>query len=312
MAERLFESWRISRARLSQYLRAYDEIALSVRALTLPTAQHEEICELTVKYALWGIPLYRAAALAAVYVLEGQRRELKLHRPLGIESSEPHVEEDISARLAEYSLGRSLKKREVFDGVAEMITPLLHGFRYYRSYGQFRRPFANGMAFVQLCSHRWLFKGFTYGIHHRPVEEAFARLLDPERKLHKWSPITIFDESKYHNVDWPISGSHGLELAAEGMKTFVHDIVLPHLRSNEEPEAIRKTILYADGCTPWTWGRHATVFAVDALLGQRSWLEDDFDHYRRYYKAGSPAAEDLNRDYEIARKNWDAVVRLGP
>lgn len=304
-----FSSWRVNRSDLRQYLEAYGEIALSIRASRLSPAQDELIGELTVKYRLHGIPLYRAAALAAVYVLEGERRELKLRRPLGIESTEPDAREDISARLAEYWLGRPLKKREVFDGVAELITPLLHGFRYYRSYGQFRRPFANGMAFVQLDAVRGLFNGFFYGLHHRPVEEAFARLLDPDRKLHKWSPITIFDESKYHGVDWPISGSHGLELAAEGIKTFVHDIVLPNLRTNEEPEAIRRTILYADGCTPWTWGRHATVFAVDALLGQRSWLDDDFDHYRRYYKAGSPAAEDLNRDYETAEKNWDGAVR---
>src|SRR5436190_22035944 len=254
MTELRFECWRVSRSQLARYLWAYGEIALSVRAFALSDATHDRVCDLTVKYALYGIPLYRAAPLAVVVVLEGQRRNLKRDRPLGIDDAEQEIDaesENISARLAEYSLGRSLKKREVFDGVAEIVTPLLPDFRYYRSYGRYCRPFANGMASVHLCSVRGLFNGFAYGIHHRPVEEAFARVFDPDRKLGKSSPITIFDESKYHGVDWPISGSHGLELAAEGIRAFVGDVVLPHLRTHEEPEAIRRTILYERGHTPW-------------------------------------------------------------
>lgn len=313
MTELRFEQWRVSRSQLARSLWAYDEIALSVRALASSDATHDRICDLTVKYRLYGIPSYRAAPLAAVVVLEGRRRALKRQRPLGLDKTEPEIgaeRENKLARQAEYSLGRSLKKREVFDGVAEMITPLLPGFRYYRSYGRYLRSFANGTAFVDLCSFHSQFYGFQYGIHHRLVERTFARVFDPDRELGKCSPMTIFDHSHFHDVDWPISGSHGLELAAEGMRAFVGDVVFPYLRTHKEPEAIRKTILYEDGNTPWNSPPHATVFAVDALLGQRGWLDDDFGHYNRYYKAGR-LRDSLGGHYETAKKNWDAVTPSG-
>jgi hypothetical protein len=136
------------------------------------------------------------------------------------------------------------------------------------------------------------------------VEGAFARVFDPDRKLGKSSPTTIFDESKYHRVDWPISGSYGLELAAAGMRAFVSDVVLPYLRTHEEPEAIRSTILYDRGHTPWSWPPHVTVFTVDALLGQRGWLDDDFAHYDRFYEADHGFRDSLGGHYETAKKNW--------
>jgi hypothetical protein len=313
MTELRFECWRVSRSQLAQYLWAYDEIALSVRAFALSDATHDRVCDLTVKYRLYGIPLYRAAALAAVVVLEGRRRDLKRPRPHGMDGTKPENSagsEDIRARLAEYSLGRSLKKREVFDGVAEMITPLLPGFRYYRSYGQYRRPFANGIALVDLGFVRGVFDGFAYKIHHRLIERAFARIFDPDGKLGKYGPTTILGDSRYHGVDWPISGSHGLELAADGIRAFVGDVVLPYLRTHEEPEAIRRTILYEHGKTPWSWPPHVTVFTIDALLGQRGWLDEDFAHYDRYYEAG-PSRDSLGGHYETAKKNWAAAAPSG-
>jgi hypothetical protein len=82
----------------------------------------------------------------------------------------------------------------------------------------------------------------------------------------------------------------------------------PYLQSHEEPAAIRKTELLKPerGGGSGFWGPHTTVFAIDNLLGQRRWLDEDLEHYRQYYQGG-PYGKELPRHYKMAKKNWDAT-----
>src|SRR5690242_8167095 len=163
-----FASWRVSRSQMSRYLFAYGEMALGLRIFALSPARYDQVCDVCIQYRLHGIPLYRAASLAAVYVLEGKRRDLKRQHPLGIEveaDSDP-VDEAIGARMAEYALGRPLKQRQVFDGVSELLAPLLPEFRYYRSQSTFRRPFTDGTAYLGMNCVRGTFDSFYFGIRH--------------------------------------------------------------------------------------------------------------------------------------------------
>jgi len=305
----------ISKSQLVRYLLDHGEVTLSARAFALSKADHERICEAAFQYYLCGLPDAKAGCRAAIEIMEGTSRNPRKGAPWAVaqENERIRMEAEMRAHAARYAGGRPLSKREVMDGMGEALKPLLPGFRYYRSRFQFRRPHANGTSYVDMKPGA---VRLEFGVQQRQVEQARADLFDATWQPSKFSPETIFTGSTSMRPDspswsyrgevlWPISGSYGLERASTEAASFVNEIVVPYLQVHEEPAAIRETILHDPrrGHTSGFWSDHTTVFAIDNLLGQRGWLDEDLEHYRHYYK-GPPASKELERHYKMAKKNW--------
>jgi hypothetical protein len=305
----------ISKSQLIRYLLDHGEVALSARAFALSEADHERICVAAFQYYLCGLPDAKAGCRAAIEIMEGKSRNPRKGEPWAVaqENERIRMQAEMRAHEARYAGGRPLSKQEIMNGMGETLKALLPGFRYYKSRLQFRRPHANGTSYVGMNTGT---VGLTFGVQQRQIEQARADLFDATWKPSIYSPTTIFTGSTSMQPDspswsycgevrWPISGSHGLERASNEAASFVNEIVLPYLRVHEEPAAIRETILHDPrrGLTSGFWSPHTTVFAIDNLLGQRSWLDEDLEHYRHYYK-GPPASKELERHYKMAKKNW--------
>jgi hypothetical protein len=220
------------------------------------------------------------------------------------------------AREAAYAGGIPLNARGVRHHLGEALISHLPGFRYFKSHGQFRRPFANGTSYVQIW-HEIGSHYLSFGITHRLIEEIRARLFDRSWKTIPSRDDTISVSSKYIHptsgrwhyrieASWPISGTQGAARAMNEIVPFLHEIVFPYLQIHEDPAAIRETELLRPerGGGSGFWSEHTTVFAIDNLLGQRRWLDEDHEHYRRYYQ-GPPVSKELERHYKMAKKNWD-------
>jgi len=282
----------------------------------------------------------KAACLAAVEVLEGKPRELNRKRRIWADAPEPPEPDPIHAAIAkrfeEYSVGKPLRKQEVVDGVSAALASVLVGFRYYRSKSQFRKLFVDGSSYVGLeYGHATL--ALRFGVYHRGVEEARARLFDSllssgvvlSSTISKFS-YNMGPESPHwkHPVKatWPITGSEGLERASHEIADFVNEVVLPYVTLHQDPSMIRNTLLTAPGHTDQGVLDGTTVFAIDHLLGRRDWLEGDYHRLREQRRAliaqttalrataptllfiKRPTQDPLDRlaqNYEIAAKKWD-------
>jgi hypothetical protein len=305
----------ISKSQLIRYLLDHGEVALSARAFALSEADHERICAAAFQYYICDLPDAKAACRAAIEIMEGKSRNPRKGELWAVAQKNERIrkEAEMQAHEARYAGGRPLSKRDIMNGMGETLKALLPGFRYYKSRLQFRRPLANGTSYVDLKPGT---VRLCFGVQQRQIEQARADLFDATWTPSIYSPETIFTGSTSVQPDspswpyrgevlWPISGSHGLERASKEAASFVNEIVLPYLQVHEEPAAIRETILHDPqrGHTSGFWSRHTTVFAIDNLLGQRGWLDEDLEHYRRYYR-GPPASEELEHHYKMAKKNW--------
>jgi hypothetical protein len=307
----------VTRDRLIRCLLAHGEIDLSARAFAVSAPDLERIDEASTRYAAHGLPGSAAICRAAIEVMEGTSRGPA--KGVSWAAVEQADEAQRVAREAAFSGGTPLNAREVRHRLGETLIPLLPGFRYFKSHGQFRKAFANGTSYVQLW-HEIGYHFLSFGIQHRLIEEVRSRLFDPTWKPRKWRADTISMSSKYMfptsprwhyriEASWPISGLQGVTRAINEIGPFLNDIVFPYLKTHEEPVAIRKTELLRPwrGGTSGFWSPDTTVFAIDVLLGERRWLEEDFEHYRRYYGGHGPYGQALESHYEAAQKNWNAI-----
>jgi hypothetical protein len=223
------------------------------------------------------------------------------------------------AREAAYAGGVALNARGVRQCLGEALVPFLPDFRYFKSHGQFRKPFANGTSYIEIC-HAIGSHYLSFGVTHRLIEEVRARLFDKNWKTKQWRNDTIFMSSNYMypasphwhyriQASWPISGTQGVARAMNEIVPFLEEIVFPYLQIHEEPVAIRQTELFRPerGGGSGFWSAHTTVFAIDNLLGQRRWLDQDLEHYRHYYQ-GPPVSKELERHYKLAKKNWATAL----
>jgi hypothetical protein len=96
---------------------------------------------------------------------------------------------------------------------------------------------------------------------------------------------------------WPISGSGGLERASSEIVAFVKDTALPYVTAHQDPERIRETLVNTPGrADPFFPAR--TIFAVDHLLRNRKWLEDDYALLTERSKHfAAQRKEDLAREF---------------
>lgn len=331
----------IKKEDLARNLLAYGEEVASAQVPAMSTEDYQRVCEIGFRHALTGMNLIKAACLAAVEVLEGKPRELNRNRRIWTDAPEPCEPDPIHAAIAkrfeEYSGGKPLRKKEVVDGVSAALASVLVGFRYYRSKLQFRKLFIDGSSYVGLeYGHATL--ALRFGVYHRGVEEARARLFDSllssgvalSPTISKFS-YNMGPNSPHwkHSVEatWPITGSEGLERASHEIVDFVNDVVLPYVTLHQDPAMIRDTLLTAPGHTDQRGAQEGTtVFAIDHLLGRRDWLEEDYHRLCEQHRAWiskitslrataptpfftkRPTQDPLDRlaqHYEIAAKKWD-------
>jgi hypothetical protein len=314
----------VTRHRLARCLLAHGEVALSARTFAVSAAELDRISEAGRHFAAHGLPATGAICRAAIEVMEGASRgPAKEGSWAAVEYAD---EARRRARMAAYGGGVPLNARGVRHRLGEALIPHLPGFRYFKSHGQFRRPFAKGTSYIQIW-HEIGDHYLSFGITHRLIEEIRSHLFDTNWKPKQWRVDTIGMSSKYMypasprwhyriEASWPISGTQGIARAMKEIVPLLDEVVFPYLQTHEEPVAIRDTELLRPerGGGSGFWSPHTTVFAIDSLLGQRRWLDEDLEHYRQYYQGG-PAGKELERHYKMAKKNWDKTslnpCRLG-
>ncbi|HEY4169882.1 MAG TPA: hypothetical protein VGM96_24030 [Reyranella sp.] len=303
----------VTRHRLARCLLAHGEADLSARAFAVSAADLDRISEAGGHFAAHGLPATAAICRAAIEVMEGEPRSPRKGGSWA--SVQKAYEVGRRAREASYAGGVELNARGVRYHLGEALIPHLPDFRYFKSHGQFRRPFANGTSYIEIW-HEIGSHYLSFGINHRLIEEIRSRLFDKTWRTKPWRNDTIFMSSKYMfpasphwhyriEASWPISGTQGVTRAMNEIAPFLDEIVFPYLEMHEDPAAIRETELRRPerGGGSGFWSPHTTVFAIDNLLGQRDWLDEDLEHYRHYYQ-GPPASKELERHYKMAKKNW--------
>jgi hypothetical protein len=314
----------LSRRDLAINLASYGEHEASARIGEMPEAAYERVCQIGFKHALTGMHLFKAGCLAAIEVMEGAPRELKRQRrdwndvPTTLREPDPKVVE-IHQRFDRYAGGQRILKKEIVDGVAQTISPALRGFRYHKTSQQFRGPFCDGTAYVDVDYAKGMV-ALRFGVWHEKIESLKRRLFGVDNSKPPHFPSTI---SKYSynmgplsphwpyptEVTWPISGTEGLALACGEIETFVLETVVPYVMTHREPIAIRSTFIYDPGRADTWFPIDATVFAIDFLCRKREWVTQDYDVLRqRFAKFPEERKQELEARHATTMARWNEAI----
>jgi hypothetical protein len=152
--------------------------------------------------------------------------------------------------------------------------------RFFKSVGQFRRPFEGGVSYigVDAVTHgRGVYHlAFYLGVRHDALELRIRQLLGLDPKLNHYDrsircyTVNIGPDSPHWR--YPIRGSWAFvdprEFSAAGDEIlhFVRDLAVPFLRQHEELWAVRRTLLeepgHAQNLQPYR-----QILMIDRILG---------------------------------------------
>jgi len=316
----------VTRKDLAAELAAYGEHEASAKIAALSEAQLHRVYEIGHDHALSGMLLARASCLAAIEVLEGKPRELRRERrvwrdvPPELNQPDP-IQLEIRRWFDEYGGGAAVDPRQIFEELASSLTPVLSGFRYFKSHHQFRAVFPDGISSVGIGRGHGVV-ALRFGVMHAPIESLRQRLFEG---VGKPSPRYARTISKYSvnmgpksphwpyptRPQWPVSGADGLRRACAEVAAFVSNVALPYVLDHRDPLRIRNTLLHHPGKADRVddTAIAQTIFAIDHLSRRRDWLELDYATLRDRYKTYvSPYPEHLDRDMAASVRSWDVVL----
>ena len=314
----------ISRKDLAANLAAYGESEASAKVAGLSESQLNRAYEIGYRRALAGENLDRASCMAAVEVLEGVARPLRRQRrvwadvPAALLEPDPALL-DVSRWFEQYAGGERVDTKTIMEAFSSSLAPSLPDFRYYKTFRHFRGVFEHGTSYIAFERGNGVVS-LRFGVAHAQVERVRQQVFEGVQVSTYPQPRTI---SKYTpNMgptsphwpypswpEWPVSGSEGLARACPEMVAFVLNVALPYVIDHRDPERIRDTLVNHPGEADSLGGGSSgaqTVFAVDYLLRESSWLASDYAHFKARYAAYvAPVREALERDYKAAVDAWD-------
>jgi hypothetical protein len=222
---------------------------------------------------------------------------------------------DIPAWIDGYSEGQPVGRDEIFVALAATLSPILPGFRWFKSTRQFRQDFPGGRAYLCLERPKQIVV-VEFGVTLDAVAAREDRLFDLGITRGRPRPVTMMKNSLNiapHSrtwphptwAAWPISGSEGLRRGGAELSDFVCQIVLPYLHEHKDPAIVRQTLL----SKPRRSDRfgEASLFAIDHLLRRRDWLDADYESHAQ--RTVQPEyRERLRTWYDRTVACWDDPV----
>ncbi len=176
---------------------------------------------------------------------------------ISIPRSSADAESYVAARFERYAGGDPVRKKDVMQAVPALVGERLPDFQYFKSRRQFQRLFLGGAGYINLDFAKGTM-ALRFGTRIDTVEQVKQRLFGAQ-DLENW-PTTIsvlswnmgpMSKSWPHpsETTWPITGSDGLQLAAQEIADFVDEVVRPYLDQHQQADLVRETILDSPGRT---------------------------------------------------------------
>ena len=174
-----------------------------------------------------------------------------------------------------------------------------YGFRYFRSYGHFRRKNKNGFSYITINSvshNRAAYHlAFYLGVQITEVESWLLNLLGDARAVNHhdrtiWNYTVNIGPTSPHwrhpiRGTWTLTTLEEFEQLSAEISKFVRDLALPFVDEHQDPAALRRTLIETPGRATNIWP-YRPILAIDCLYGSAMQTEADIalldKRYERY------------------------------
>jgi hypothetical protein len=201
-------------------------------------------------------------------------------------TSAAHRQASVEEWVDAYSGGDPVGKTAIFSAVSEAISPVLSSFLYMRSKAVFCDKGQEVDRYVRVIRGKGIVS-IQFGLTHHAVEAIRSHIFGNGYEFGSHYPCTISmtttnmgpHSKSWHlpyEVQWPVTGSLGLQLALPEICEFVSDVALPYIEKHRDPEAIRNTYLENPRRADYYARAERIIFAVSILARNGARMEDDY------------------------------------
>jgi hypothetical protein len=200
-----------------------------------------------------------------------------------------------------------------------------YGFRYFRSYGHFRRKNKNGFSYIAINSvthNRGAYHLTFYpGVQITEVEAWLLNLLGDARAVNHhdrtiWN-YTVNIGPTSPNWRHPIRGTWTLTTLEEfndrsaEISEFVRDLALPFVDEHQDPVALRRTMIETPGRATNIWP-YRPILAIDCLYGSPEQTEADIALLDKRYERYAPQPrKEFDHFVSVIRKTMKLKAAIG-